>query len=134
MYSCSPTCEASRRPSRAVPTPPDLEIAATVLEQIVLRAFAVEADTLRGRRRGRARVAFARQVAIYVLHVRLGLSLTRAARLFGRDRTTAAHACRVVEDRRDAARIDAVVATVEAAVEQWMTARAGAAAAVEVMQ
>lgn len=96
---------------------------AAVLEQIVLRAFGLDASTLRTRRRGRAAVAFARQVAIYVLHVRMGISVTRAARIFGRDRRTAAHAVRVVEDRRDDGRIDALVGTVETAMEQWMLAQ-----------
>jgi chromosomal replication initiation ATPase DnaA len=51
--------------------------------------------------RGRARVALARQVAMYLAHVSCGLSFTEVGEIFHRDRTTVAHACGVVEDRRD---------------------------------
>ena len=43
---------------------------------------------------------------MYLAHVVCGLSLTEVGALFARDRTTAAHACRVVEDRRDDAELD----------------------------
>jgi chromosomal replication initiation ATPase DnaA len=111
---------AAARPSRT-------EIAedAEIVEQVVLRTFGLPERTLRGPLRGRAAVAFARQVAIYVLHIHLGLSLTRSARAFGRDRTTAAHACRIVEDRRDDGRIDRLVASVETALARWSAARDG---------
>ena len=36
-----------------------------------------------------------------VVQVGCGLSLTETGRLFQRDRTTVAHACGVIEDRRD---------------------------------
>ncbi|MEM9668276.1 MAG: helix-turn-helix domain-containing protein [Pseudomonadota bacterium] len=51
--------------------------------------------------RGSAEVAFARQIAMYIVYVGLGLSLTRVANAFGRDRTTVSHACRQIEDRRE---------------------------------
>ena len=38
---------------------------------------------------------------MYLAHVACGLSFTDVGLLFSRDRTTVAHACRVVEDRRD---------------------------------
>ncbi|MGE0024726.1 MAG: hypothetical protein AB7S70_13975, partial [Hyphomicrobium sp.] len=34
-------------------------------------------------------------------HVSCGLSLTDVGQVFSRDRTTVAHACAVIEDRRD---------------------------------
>jgi chromosomal replication initiation ATPase DnaA len=46
-------------------------------------------------------VTFARQVAMYLTHVGAGLPQTEVGRLFARDRTTVAHACAVVEERRD---------------------------------
>jgi chromosomal replication initiation ATPase DnaA len=61
-------------------------------------------------------VAFARQLAMYLTHVMLGLNLTEAGRLFGRDRTTVAHACGLIEDRRDDPDFEALVAGLEAAV------------------
>ncbi len=42
--------------------------------------------------------------------------------MFSRDRTTAAHACRVVEDRRDCPHIDAIITAVEGALESWLSA------------
>ena len=73
----------------------------SILEQIVTRVFAIDLDLIRRPTRGRARVAMARQVAMYLAHVVCGLTLTEAGELFGRDRTTAAHACQVVERKRE---------------------------------
>jgi hypothetical protein len=44
------------------------------------------------------------------------LSLTDTGRLFGRDRTTVAHACCVVEDRRDDPAFDRALDLLEWAV------------------
>jgi chromosomal replication initiation ATPase DnaA len=71
------------------------------IEQAVVQVFGVGHDDLHRISRGRAKVALARQVAMYLAHVACGLSLTDTGRLFGRDRTTVAHACGVIEDRRD---------------------------------
>lgn len=73
----------------------------------VSSAFLVSAQQLQARTRCNAKVARARQVGMYLAHVGLGLSYTEAGRIFGRDRTTAAHACRLVEERRDDPRFDA---------------------------
>jgi len=89
------------------------------VEAAVARAFALPVAELRQPTRRAARVAFARQVAMYVAHVGLGLSLTAAARLFGRDRTTASHACRVVEDRRDEPEVEALLAAIETVTDAW---------------
>jgi hypothetical protein len=63
--------------------------------------------------RGSTAEVFARQVAIYLAHVGCGLTYTQAARLYGRDRSTAAHACKVVEDRRDDPRVDRILELLE---------------------
>jgi chromosomal replication initiation ATPase DnaA len=84
------------------------------LGAIVAAAFAVPVQALHSRTRGKARTALARQSAIYLAHVALGMSCAEAGRLFGRDRTTAAHACRVIEERREDARIDAILSALEA--------------------
>jgi len=84
-----------------------------VLEGAIEAAFQVSAEQLRNPQRGAAPVAFARQCAFYLAHVVLGLSLTDAGCLFGRDRTTASHACRVVEDRRDDPDLDAKLDLIE---------------------
>lgn len=89
------------------------------LEAVVAATFRLPIAELRGASRGEAPIAFARQVAMYVAHVWFALSLTEVGRRFDRDRTTVAHACRVVEDRRDDPHIDRVVAAIESAAELW---------------
>lgn len=71
--------------------------------------------------RGGASVAFARQVAMYLAHVACALTLTEAARIFGRDRTTAAYACGVVEERRDDPLFDRIIELLERCVQLGMT-------------
>jgi chromosomal replication initiation ATPase DnaA len=93
------------------------ESAARKVEAMVAAAFALAPSAMHDRRRGRAATAFARQVAIYLAHTRLGLSFTDAGAYFGRDRTTAAHACRTVEDRREDPSIDAILDFLERAIE-----------------
>jgi chromosomal replication initiation ATPase DnaA len=73
----------------------------TIVEGAVAQVFGVGHGDLFRATRGRARIALARQVAMYLAHVCCGLTFTEIGHLFGRDRTTVAHACAVVEDRRD---------------------------------
>lgn len=54
-----------------------------------------------------------RQIAMYVCHVTLQLSLSEIGQAFGRDRTTVAYSCRVIEDRRDDRSFDEFIASVE---------------------
>ena len=89
------------------------------LESVVASTFRLSIADLRGASRGEAQIAFARQVAMYVAHVWFALPLSEVGRRFDRDRTTVAHACRVVEDRRDDPRIDRVVAAIESAADLW---------------
>ena len=72
-----------------------------VIDPAVAAVFEVDVDDLRASTRRSTRTAFARQVAMYLAHVVCGMTLTDTGRLFGRDRTTVAHACGVIEDRRD---------------------------------
>lgn len=51
-------------------------------------------------------VARARQVAMYLSHVGLGMSLARIAAALGRDRSTVAHGCHKIEDLRDDPDVD----------------------------
>ena len=86
------------------------------IERAVGQVFGIAGKDLRRSTRGRARVALARQVAMYLAHVGCGLSLTETGRLFERDRTTVAHACGVIEDRRDDPIFDRVLDLLEWAV------------------
>ncbi len=65
--------------------------------------------------RGSQKAAFARQVAMYLAHVGFGFGFAAIGECFGRDRTTVAHACRVVEDRRDDIWFDCRMAALERA-------------------
>ncbi len=89
------------------------------IEALVSDAFGVTADHLQGTFRGSASTAFARQVAMYLMHTRLGFSYAAAAARFGRDRTTASYACRIVEERREDTTVDSVVALLETAIDGW---------------
>jgi hypothetical protein len=88
-----------------------------LLDLMVAGVFEVESDLLRLPTRGRARVALARQVAMYLAHVACGLSLTEVGELFNRDRTTVAHACSVVECRREEASFDGAIDLLEGIVK-----------------
>jgi len=90
-----------------------------VIEATVAASFDLPVAELGAATRRQAPVAFARQVAMYIAHVGLGLSLTDTGALFGRDRTTAAHACRVVEDRRDDHELDRLLDAIETVVVSW---------------
>jgi chromosomal replication initiation ATPase DnaA len=74
----------------------------------------VPLDEIVGEGRGPASVAFARQVAMYLCHVSFEFSLSRVASSFGRDRSTVAHACHLIEDRRDNPDFDAWIGALEA--------------------
>ena len=65
-----------------------------------------------------ASIAFARQMAMYLSHVALGVSLTRTGACFGRDRTTASHACRVIEEKRDDPDFDLQISRLEQGLSQ----------------
>jgi len=72
-----------------------------VIETTIGDVFGVPQADLSRQSRGKAPVALARQVAMYLAHVACRLSLTDVGQIFARDRTTVAHACAVIEDRRD---------------------------------
>jgi len=57
-----------------------------------------------------------RQIAMYVAHVVLGLSMADVGKGFGRDRTTVMHACHTIEDMRDDEDTDAIVLRMERVV------------------
>lgn len=109
--SASPVA-AVRASSTPIPSPERILCLVTLC---VARDFGLAQDDLLARMRGAPRVAFARQVAIYLAHVGFGLSFAAIGRLFQRDRTTVAHACRVIEDRRDDRDLDRRLTALERA-------------------
>jgi chromosomal replication initiation ATPase DnaA len=86
----------------------------TRLFLVLESAFATGRADLCAATRGRSDIAFARQVGMYLARVVLGMTLSEAGFVFARDRTTASHACRLVEDLRDDRRIDALLEAMEA--------------------
>ena len=84
-----------------------------LLATAVAATFAVPLEEVLAPTRGSPQAAFARQTAMYLAHVVLGRSVSEIGVLFGRDRTTAAYACRMIEERRDDPAIDAVVQSLE---------------------
>jgi chromosomal replication initiation ATPase DnaA len=87
--------------------------AGQIATAVVAAAFTIPIGELRATSRRPAPVAFARQSAMYLAHVAFGLTYADVGRAFGRDRTTAAHACRIVEDRRVEPGLDAQLASLE---------------------
>lgn len=75
--------------------------------------FGVSSKDLRHPKRCTVDVARVRQIAMYVAHVTLGLSMRDVGQGFGRDRTTVLYACHQIEDMRDDEEFDRIVTTVE---------------------
>lgn len=80
---------------------------------IVAADFGIASADIESMARGSRKAAFARQIAMYLAHVGFGLGFTQIGKFFGRDRTTVAHACRVVEDRRDEVWFECRIAALE---------------------
>jgi hypothetical protein len=102
------------RPRRFKPPQRDAHgQACWLMEEVVAATFAVPVAELRLPSRRSADAAFARQTAMYLAHAVFGLNHHQVGRLFRRDRTTARHACRLVEQRRDNAAFDRVLQSLE---------------------
>lgn len=74
----------------------------------------VDSGALMRDTRGKAQVAAARHLAIYLSHVALGRDLTRLSRAFRRDRASLRHAIRRIEDERDDPAFDQRLSRIEA--------------------
>lgn len=75
--------------------------ATSLVQAVVAYIYDVPLGDLCAETRRGSQTALARQVAMYLDHVVCRLSLTEVAEAFGRDRTTASHACHRIEDLRD---------------------------------
>jgi chromosomal replication initiation ATPase DnaA len=87
--------------------------AAHLAASVASFALGVPHASIVSENRGCSRSAFARQVAMYLCHVGFELSLARVAQAFGRDRSTVAHACRMIEDRREEGQFDLWIGALE---------------------
>ena len=86
-----------------------------LVEHCVLSVFRISSLTLQSRGRA-APISLARQIAMYLAHVAFRLSFTQVGQLFGRDRTTVAHACAAIEDLRDDQIIDRALTVLASAL------------------
>lgn len=89
---------------------------ATLAGNLAAYTFGADGTDLMCATRGAAHAAFVRQVAMYLAHVAFEMSLSRVAYAFERDRSTVAHACRVIEDKRDDDEFDARIGALEEAL------------------
>jgi chromosomal replication initiation ATPase DnaA len=101
----------------------EAQAAASFIAALVASAFGLDQATILDQARGSAAAAFARQVAVYLAQTRLDLSYAAAGYLFGRDRTTARHACHLIEERRENVALDATLDCLERAVDIWLRCR-----------
>ena len=92
------------------------------VQYMVANGFGIDRSDMLASSRRQAPVAFARQAAMYLAHVACGYNLTDVGRCFARDRTTVAHACERVEDRRDAPSVDLALDYLEVALSAWLAA------------
>lgn len=82
----------------------------------VCAASGVSPAEIATRARGRAKIARARHLAIYLQHVAFGATFSSCGRMFRRDRTSVRHACARIEDARDQPRFDHAVSYLEGAL------------------
>jgi chromosomal replication initiation ATPase DnaA len=92
-----------------------------IIDITVSQVFAIDPIDLNAPSRGQARVALARQTAMYLAHVTCRVPITDVGRVFGRDRTTVSHACAVIEDRRDDKGFDQTLGRLEEIVRHTAT-------------
>jgi hypothetical protein len=90
--------------------------AAAKVVRLVAEARDVPALLLLHPSRCDAPVAEARQLAMYLMHVVLQRNYADVGQFFRRDRTTVAHACGIIEDRREAPLFEAEVLRLEQAL------------------
>ena len=116
---CEPSRTRRTRAAGSAPAPTDhtrLESRLAMCDGMIDLAaalFYVSGRELRRPGRCAMDIARVRQIAMYVTHVTLRLSMNDVGQGFGRDRTTVLHACHVVEDLRDDAEFDRIVSVVE---------------------
>jgi DnaA-like protein len=105
--------DAETNPLRRTSAQAKPRVVCLTIAVCVAHDFGIDPQPLFARGRGAPRLAQARQIAMYVAHVGFALSCESVARQFRRDRSTVAHACRVVEDGRDDRWFDCRVGALE---------------------
>ncbi len=88
---------------------------------VAAHVYGVSQDDLMVAARTEKRTTEARQAAMYLGHVVFGVTLAEVGRAFHRDRSTASHACRRVEDRRDDPEYDRLMTWMEVLLRSAVT-------------
>ena len=102
----------------------NLELCECMID-IAAALFNVSGRALRHSGRSSHATARVRQIAMYVAHVVLGLSMNEVGRGFGRDRTTVLHACHLIEDMREDEDFNRIVAMIERVADAALRHRSG---------
>ena len=85
---------------------------------IVAYALGFDLNEMMSGARGSRETCTARQVAMYLTYTSFEMSLSRCAYAFDRDRSTVAHACQIIENRRDQLDFDQWVEGLEEVLKQ----------------
>lgn len=101
-----------------LPDPRRDRAAASFVTSMVAMTTGIPAREINAPTRARAKAARARQMAMYLAHVGYAWPMARVAAAFGRDRTTASHACHRIEDLRDDPTFDAQITAMETCLRQ----------------
>ncbi|WP_250958450.1 helix-turn-helix domain-containing protein [Rhizobium sp. CG5] len=107
---------------------PEARALCLAVQQLTDDMLGLISDRVLVRRDRRRTACHVRQIAMYLCHVVLQLSLSEIGLAFGRDRSTVGHACAVVEDRRDNPAMDELLSALERVTVAFLKARAGEAA------
>lgn len=78
-----------------------IDLFAHLTTSAVALEFGIPTTAIRSRTKGSSQASLARQICMYLLNVVFEVNVSRVARAYQRDRSTASHACHVVEDLRD---------------------------------
>lgn len=104
---------AAGTPSHGV-EPSSVDPRLGLLLRLVCRDRHVSLESMLMPSRGRAEIASARQLAMYLAHVVLSQPVTVVAGAFGRHWSTVGYACAAIEDQRDDPDFDEAVSRLEA--------------------
>lgn len=89
-----------------------IELCGNIIE-IISALFNVPSKEVRSPHRTSQSIAQVRQIAMYVAHVVVRLSMKEVGLGFDRDRTTVLYACHQIEDLRDDIEFDQMIARAE---------------------
>jgi len=111
-------CKWSTAPASAMPEISRAGQQALLAQMAVAEVMGVRLTQLCAEARGDAKVAFARQTAMYLCHLVFAQRATDIAAAFGRDRSTAAHAIARIEEAREDPVVDRRLQWLEAALRR----------------